>query len=240
MDAGTLNCPMCGAAAATNATCCAHCGARLATVSCPSCFGMMFEGEKFCPHCGARADRREEAPDAKPQLCPRCRDTPMEPVVLGAVSLRECPRCEGLWCDAETLRQICADREKQAAVLGLPAPPPDNTISQIEKNIRYLPCPLCGDLMNRVNFANYSGVVVDVCREHGTWFDKNELQRVVQFIQDGGLDKVRARQLENLKEEERRVRMADLQTLMNDPPRTNAGRYHGVSLLADLLNSIFE
>jgi hypothetical protein len=32
--------------------------------------------------------------------------------------------------------------------------------------------------MNRVNFAEYSGVVVDVCREHGTWFDADERQRI--------------------------------------------------------------
>jgi len=47
MCAETLNCPMCGAAAPSDATSCEHCGARLATGACPSCFGMMFVGEKF-------------------------------------------------------------------------------------------------------------------------------------------------------------------------------------------------
>src|ERR1700733_9468725 len=103
MEAATLNCPMCGAAAATDATRCQHCGARLATVACPSCFGMMFLGQKFCPHCGAKADRKEASEAAQPAPCPRCH-TNMESVILGGSEVRECPKCEGIWTDAETLR----------------------------------------------------------------------------------------------------------------------------------------
>ncbi len=168
---------MCGASASTEATKCEHCGARLATVSCPSCFGMMFVGAKFCSHCGARAERTEVA-EAPHQLCPRCRG-PLESVVIGSANLRECPKCEGIWADAASLTQICQDREKQAAVLGMPSvatPAPDS----IEK-VRYMPCPVCGKLMNRVNFAHCSHVVVDVCNLHGTWFDKD---RCLQSARD--------------------------------------------------------
>jgi Zn-finger nucleic acid-binding protein len=120
MPAETLNCPMCGAAASTEAVLCEHCGARLATVACPSCFGMMFVGEKFCSHCGAKADRTE-IPDAKPEPCPRCR-VDMNAVVIGGSPLRECPRCEGIWADADALHRICEDQEKQSAVLGMASP----------------------------------------------------------------------------------------------------------------------
>ena len=41
-----------------------------------------------------------------------------------------------------------------------------------------MPCPECGQLMNRKNFANTSGVIVDVCRAHGIWFDDREVERV--------------------------------------------------------------
>src|ERR1700690_3302029 len=119
MEAETMNCPMCGAPAATDATLCEHCGARLATVACPSCFGIIFQGAKFCSHCGAKADRVETA-DAAAELCPRCKIN-MEAVVIGKTNLRECSRCEGIWADATSLQQICADREKQAAVLGMAA-----------------------------------------------------------------------------------------------------------------------
>ncbi len=202
MPVETLKCPMCGATAASDASCCDHCGARLATVACPSCFGMMFRGQQFCPHCGAKADRQDSDATAKPEPCPRCK-TMMDAVVIGGSNLRECPRCEGIWTDTETLRQICASREQQAGVLGMATHIPSNNVADIDKQIHYWPCPVCGELMNRVNFANYSGVIVQVCREHGTWFDRDELRRIVEFIRDGGMDKARAREIANLEEDRR-------------------------------------
>ena len=196
---------MCGAAAATDAIRCEHCGARLATVACSSCFGMMFLGQKFCPHCGAKADRKDDSESAQPSPCPRCRSN-MEAVVIGSSKVRECPKCEGIWTDTETLRQICTDQEKQAAVLGMPNQLPTNEGVEIEKQIRYLRCPVCRDMMNRINFANFSGVIVDVCRLHGTWFDRDELRRIVEFIRAGGMDRARAREIQNLEADRRLAR----------------------------------
>ena len=48
--------------------------------------------------------------------------------------------------------------------------------------------------MNRVNFGKVSGVIVDVCKVHGTWFDPGELTRVVAFAAAGGLERTRARE----------------------------------------------
>src|SRR5215470_10922383 len=131
MPAETLNCPMCGAPAASDATRCEHCGARLATVACPSCFGMIFLGAKFCSHCGARVDRTEVETDAH-NLCPRCR-VDMKAVLIGKTNLLECPGCEGIWADAASLEQICQDREQQSAVLGMASPLPANPDGQIEE-----------------------------------------------------------------------------------------------------------
>lgn len=202
MAAQSLNCPNCGAAASTDSTRCGHCNSRLATIACPSCFGMMFVGAKFCSHCGAKADRTELA-DGERRPCPRCR-TDTNAVVIGKVDLRECPKCEGLWADTECLQRICTDREQQSAVLGVAAPIPQPLNAPLEQ-IRYLPCPVCKQLMHRVNFARCSAVVVDVCREHGTWFDKDELRRIVEFIQRGGFDKARAREIAELARERRRL-----------------------------------
>jgi hypothetical protein len=49
--------------------------------------------------------------------------------------------------------------------------------------------------MNRLNFAHTSGVIVDVCTPHGTWFDADELRRVLEFITNGGLEAARVREL---------------------------------------------
>ncbi len=50
----------------------------------------------------------------------------------------------------------------------------------------YRPCAVCGTLMNRQNYGRMSGVILDICRAHGIWFDLDELPRVLSWIQDGG------------------------------------------------------
>ena len=204
MQAETLNCPMCGAAAATDSAQCQFCSARLATVACPSCFGMMFLGSKHCPHCGTRAARAADA-QADALSCPRCREW-MERVAIGPNTLRECATCNGLWVDVESFEKICADREQQAAVLGSASVVHRGAVdASTEGRVRYLPCPQCKQLMNRVNFARCSGVVVDICKGHGTWFDRDELRRIVEFIRGGGLEVSRAKEKMQLEEERRRL-----------------------------------
>ena len=39
----------------------------------------------------------------------------------------------------------------------------------------------------RKNFGRRSGVIVDWCGRHGTWFDPDELERVAAFVAAGGL-----------------------------------------------------
>ena len=195
---------MCGAPVASlDSPSCEHCGAQLATVACPSCFGMIFLGAKFCSHCGAKAERAQVA-EATKELCPRCK-VDLNAVVVGSTNLRECPRCEGIWVDQASFDQICADIEKQSAVLGMATHLPADPVGQIEP-IRYLPCPICAGLMNRVNFAHCSHVIVDVCAKHGTWFDRDELRRIIEFIRAGGMNQARVLEAEQLKSEVARLK----------------------------------
>jgi Zn-finger nucleic acid-binding protein len=243
MAAETLSCPMCGAPASTETTRCEHCGARLATVACPSCFGMMFLGAKFCSHCGARADRADLSP-TKPELCPRCQCT-MQAELIGATAVQECPRCEGLWVDTASLEQICSDREKRAAVVGAGNPVPPTGEVVMEEKVRYLPCPVCHKLMNRVNFAHYSKVVVDVCRGHGTWFDRDELRRIVEFIRTGGLEAARAREVAELEARKLQLEAAPSSGCTWDPASNSGGARDpgwesGVALVGSLLKSLLR
>lgn len=199
MIAKTLHCYSCGAAVSSDKPKCGHCGARLATVSCPTCFGMMFQGSKFCPSCGGAA-ATWHGKNSK-RLCPAC-ETSMLKGDLHGIPLHECTKCLGLWLDAATFERICRDAEQQATVLG-------NGRSMGAANaigtVRYLRCPQCRDLMHRVNFARCSGVIVDVCRSHGTWFDVNELHRIVHFIREGGMTRSREKERSELAEERRRL-----------------------------------
>ena len=40
--------------------------------------------------------------------------------------------------------------------------------------------------MLRRNFRKSSGVILDVCSEHGTWLDADELEQITGFILSGG------------------------------------------------------
>jgi len=60
------------------------------------------------------------------------------------------------------------------------------------------------------NFARCSGVIVDICKGHGTWFDRDELSRIVEFIRAGGLEMARTKEKVELEEERRRLRQEQL------------------------------
>jgi Zn-finger nucleic acid-binding protein len=96
-------------------------------------------------------------------------------------------------CHAEVAGPFAAESRLSTA------PPP-------LEEVMYVQCPLCHVSMNRVNFGKLSGVIVDVCRKHGTWFDAGELTRAVGFAANGGLKKAKARE-----EADHQAEMKDLQ-----------------------------
>jgi len=163
---------------------------------------MMFVGSKHCQRCGVAAAVPEPR-DGEARHCPRCR-AEMSSLTVGATAVRECERCLGLWLDVGSFEKLCADREQQSIVLGTASRAPTNAVGETSK-VKYVPCPQCSQLMNRINFARCSGVIVDICKGHGTWFDRDELSRIVEFIRGGGLEASRAREKEELKEERRRL-----------------------------------
>ena len=97
--------------------------------------------------------------------------------------------------------------------------------------------------MNRVNFASCSTVVVDVCKTHGTWFDKDELRRIVEFIRAGGLDKARTKQIEELERQKRELSSAQLAISHENSNAYASARYDAhesiISLAAGALISSF-
>lgn len=202
-EAASLRCPSCGAPVAPEAAACGHCRADLHPVRCPWCFGWTFTESRDCARCGSRA----EAPDLEAS-CPSCRER-LSSRSLGRARLSGCPRCGGVWADPASFRAICEEREEGSAYLGagsvLPAPRASDPQSS---PIVYRPCPACGELMNRFNFAGCSGVILDACKPHGVWFDPDELRRIAAFIQGGGMDVARAKERRSLELERRRLEQA--------------------------------
>jgi Zn-finger nucleic acid-binding protein len=200
----SLQCPNCGANATQDSVSCAYCHTVLTVTACPSCFGALFKGMPFCPNCGAAAER-SEIPGDSILACPRC-EQKLTLADIAGTRIHECGSCGGIWLDAASFQKICEDKEQQEKTLAFPAAVMHDVPESVLPPKRfYIPCPVCGDLMNRWNYAGCSGVVVDLCKPHGLWFDRQELQRIVSFIKDGGLHKARARELADLKSEQDRL-----------------------------------
>jgi Zn-finger nucleic acid-binding protein len=193
---------------------CGYCKAQLQTVACPSCLGMIFRGAKHCSHCGARAfdevageSGASDGANDVAHACPRC-SSPLSVTAIGDAFLEECGGCGGVWVDAQSFQAICQSREQQAAYVGAGSPlsPLSLGVATQHASVQYVKCPACGQLMNRMNFARHSGVVVDVCKRHGTWFDRDELRQIVEFIRAGGLDAARDKERAELELEKQRLK----------------------------------
>lgn len=202
MEARTLRCSGCGAAVPADAPQCPYCQAQLATVACPECFAMASLSAVHCPKCGAGLAVRTPAA-ADGSACPACQQAMVRERV-GDLEVLACRACGGLWLDRAVFEQLGASAERQGAVLGA-LPAPATAAAPPQAQVCYRPCPACGERMNRVNYAKRSGVVLDVCKPHGIWFDQDELRRVLTFIAGGGLDRARARDIEDLKAAQRAV-----------------------------------
>lgn len=203
MASEALNCPNCGSAVASDKSKCEFCGSRLKTVACTGCLGLMFLGSKFCDHCGRKANKVEVFTDEKVGECPRC-ERPLESLRIGATAVRECMGCGGFWTGAETFESLCADKEEQAAVLNFIGT--QTFENRPETAVTYVPCPDCKQLMNRSNFARSSGVIIDLCRQHGVWFDADELPKIIDFIDKGGIARAREKEKITLRDERERLR----------------------------------
>jgi Zn-finger nucleic acid-binding protein len=119
--------------------------------------------------------------------CPGCTGE-MQGVRVGDTAMHQCDQCGSAWLARETFEALCADRQKQGALAGALGDTPAPQAAETERPARYVKCPACQKIMNRVNFGRTSGVIVDVCKPHGVWFERDELRRVLAFTAHGGLE----------------------------------------------------
>ncbi len=156
----------------------------------------------FAALCGAKAVASNVLDEENLGDCPRCK-VKLKLIEIEEIQLSECERCEGIWADIETFEIICANRENQSAVLKKF----DEILHHPKlQKVQYVPCPTCQRLMNRNNFAKISGVIIDTCKEHGVWFDADELPTIIEFIRKGGMEYSRQKEKAQLEAEREKLR----------------------------------
>lgn len=200
-EADAHRCPICGAPVAAGAETCDYCASPLLTVRCASCFVSNASDALHCSGCGHELGLEPLKLDSE-LSCPACR-RPFTGFGGSSGRLSECTGCGGQFVEHALLKQLLERREVVRGVVV--NPPRANPLGQ---PVRYLPCPACKSVMNRKNFGDSSGIVVDVCTSHGVWFDAGELPRVLAFAQAGGLERARLRRESEEKRLERERRIA--------------------------------
>lgn len=158
---------------------------------CPQCFALQQAGASVCGHCAASLGLEAHLGPMGIR-CPRCLETELVGIRLDAHDIGECTRCGGLFVEHEVLERVTRAANGRRGVRLRASGAATSAGAGAAKDASfYLPCPRCAATMNRKNFGRFSGVVVDVCQKHGVWLDRDEIGRVVEFVEGGGLERAR-------------------------------------------------
>ncbi len=146
-----------------------------------------------CPVCRAgraprRAARAAAPAPAGPGACPRCAD-PLEEQDWEEVKVSSCPTCRGTFFPGhgleETLDKLRAT-VTPTDVASVLTEFKDRFTRTLPDAVRYKACPVCQTVMTRRNYAKVSGVIIDLCGNHGSWVDEAAFAELASFITRGG------------------------------------------------------
>jgi Zn-finger nucleic acid-binding protein len=197
VDARILRCTACGAAVEESAHTCAFCGSaivregdpRKLSLICPECCARNTQDARFCAACGVGFRPEPVLTPGVEVACPCC-EALMPPQSVAGIPVNECTSCGGLWVPGDHFDRLVAHaaqaRRQRDPVAALAAPPRVKGANPLSQKVQYRRCPTCGVQMLRRNFQRSSGVILDVCTEHGTWLDADELEQITGFILSGG------------------------------------------------------
>ncbi|MFO0659364.1 MAG: zf-TFIIB domain-containing protein [Polyangiaceae bacterium] len=108
-----------------------------------------------------------------PMPCPRCQTALFEGR-RGNVVLHGCGNCGGVFADNSHTQRVIARFDGDAVGLAQQASAAARTVVRPTTPGC---CPVCSGMMRFVNVDPYD-LQLDICDAHGTWFDRDELQRL--------------------------------------------------------------
>jgi Zn-finger nucleic acid-binding protein len=227
--------------------------------NCKNCGAALTGNLLVCQYCTTRQDvdlaiinrYTVEKPESK-RICPRCH------IPMLAINLRlgekfyieRCERCLGLFFDPNELEALLdktvtnvheIDRQRLDEI--------QNVKRSSEYPLSYIDCPVCGKLMNRINFGSRSGVIVDKCRDHGLWLDGGELRQILEWVKAGGDLYHKQKQLElkqlELEQEKKNIQFKVIDNTLSATrgvPEYEPEDYewHLLPLIARLLKRLFS
>jgi Zn-finger nucleic acid-binding protein len=222
VDAQVHRCGSCGANVADpGAEACSYCGSQIVrddaklSLICPECHGRNCEASRFCTACGVAFSPEPVKVEGYELPCPVC-GCLMPPRAIGGIGINECGSCNGIWAPADRFDQLI-NRAIEARKKGeqLHHTPRVKGANPAAQRVAYRKCPECEAFMQRRNFRKSSGVIIDICRNHGTWLDADELEQITGFVATGGnpnAEKLLADADRDAAAAVKRMRMAEFET----------------------------
>lgn len=135
---------------------------------------------------GAEAEPEAGAATFDVLRCPRDRAVLVEATYEADIAVDECPKCQGRWLDHGELERIQETVERDHGRALSERTEWSNLAYDVARDMSEaaLPCPECGEDMERQEYARTSQVVIDVCPEcRGVWLDQGELERLEVFFE---------------------------------------------------------
>ncbi len=114
----------------------------------------------------------------------------MPAVQVGSTTMHQCSKCGSSWLAPDAFSALCTEKDARGLVARATGCLPASAPVAHPAAVRYVHCPECSKVMNRINFAHSSGIVIDVCKNHGVWFEKDELRGVLDFVARGGMQQM--------------------------------------------------
>jgi len=110
--------------------------------------------------------------------CPVCKDSAMITLELDEVEIDYCTVCNGIWLDAGELELLLGEPEKAGKLL-------NSFRVDFGSTEKIRKCPICDKRMQKVVVGSSKPVLlIDKCSKgDGLWFDKGELQDIVDRAQ---------------------------------------------------------
>jgi Zn-finger nucleic acid-binding protein len=123
-------------------------------------------------------------------LCPCCQIA-LKRLETSTVNLEYCNRCDGVLISEEEFENLIRYQVNPATTFNpyylrfIQDYPRDN-----RKKSQFHPCPICSEMMSVINYKKNSGILLDICENHGIWLDGGELRQIIDWYAVGGDKKV--------------------------------------------------
>lgn len=151
---------------------------------CSQCGAGMTGNAVDCTYCGTTHDRKNVSTGRgqKPD-CPRC-DQALASKTVSDIRIAHCKRCTGLWIPHDVMHELLALNKKNSKKLHALNRSDKSVMNYLRKarsaslqrDVAPAHCPSCQTTMRLESVMPNGSIYIDVCDDHGTWFDQAELR----------------------------------------------------------------